>query len=186
MTARLSVTSEPPGATVRVDGKTVGVSPIEALTVSPGRHEVRVEKRGYRTYAHDIRPGVGERVDLSARLVRRSGMAEAPLPSPSPVWIPFEGALVEIDQTVTPPVQISGASPPYPEEARRMNFLGAVKVEMIVDENGVPNDIRVVQSAGEILDRAVVNTVRTWRYKPAEKSGVRVKVRWAHTQTYVK
>jgi TonB family protein len=185
VTARLSVTSEPPGATVRVDGKTVGVSPIQAVSVAPGRHEVRVEKRGYRTYAHDIRPGVGERVDLNARLVRRSGV-DAPLPSPSPVWIPFEGALVEVDPTVTPPVQISGASPPYPDEARRMNFLGAVKVEMIVDENGVPNDIRVVQSAGEILDRAVVNTVRTWRYKPAEKSGVRVKVRWAHTQTYVK
>jgi protein TonB len=102
------------------------------------------------------------------------------------VWTPSEGALVAIDDTVSLPVQLSGASPDYPDEARRMNLLGTVKVEMIVDEQGQPTDLWVVESAGEILDRAVTDAVRGYRYKPAEKSGVRVKVRWHYIHRYIK
>ena len=55
---------------------------------------------------------------------------------------------------------------------------------MIVDETGVPTDLRVVESAGPILDEAVLKAVRTWRFEPARKDGVRVKVRWQVRQTY--
>ena len=59
-----------------------------------------------------------------------------------------------------------------------MNLLGTVTVEMIVDEKGEPQDLRVVESAGEILDQAVVEGRPRWRYEPARKDGVKVKVRW--------
>ena len=184
VTVRLSVTSEPRGATVRLDGKSIGVAPIAAVTVPPGRHEVRIEKRGFAPSIQRIDAAAGEVVDLKARLTRLA--AETPMPAPSPQWIPYEGALVTVDGSVSPPVKVSGNPPSYPDEARRMNFLGTVKVEMIVDEKGEPTDLRVVQSAGEILDRAVVNAVRTWRYQPAMKSGVKVKVHWSHQQSFVK
>ena len=90
------------------------------------------------------------------------------------------------DGTVSPPRKISGNPPPYPDEARRVNLLGTVKIEMIVNERGEPTDLRVVGSAGEILDRAVVDAVRTWRYEPATKSGVKVKVHWSYQHSYVK
>jgi TonB family protein len=186
VTTRLSMTSEPDGATVRVDGKSIGVAPIAAVTVPPGRHEVRIERKGFVPYIHEINGAAGETIDLSARLVRRSAEAGPALPSPSPVWIPYEGALVAIDETVTKPEKLSGSSVLYPDEARRMNLLGTVKVEMIVNETGQPTDLRVVESAGEILDRAVVNAVRTWHYKPAEKGGVKVKVHWSHVQKFVR
>jgi protein TonB len=110
----------------------------------------------------------------------------APLPSPKSAWVPTEGALVTFDESVSPPVKLSGNPPLYPDEARRLNLLGTVKVEMIVSETGQPVDVRVVGSAGEILDRAVVNAVRTWRYEPATKGGVKVKVRWSYQHSYVK
>jgi serine/threonine-protein kinase len=187
VTVRLSVTSEPAGATVRVDGKSIGMAPLPAAVVPPGRHDVRVEKKGYASYAQRIDGAAGETVEINARLARLSAAPQPlPLPSPSPQWIPYEGALVAFDASVSPPKKISGSTPPYPDEARRVNLLGTVKVEMVVNERGEPTDIRVVESAGDILDRAVVNTLRTWRYEPAMKSGVKVKVRWSYQHNYVK
>ena len=124
-------------------------------------------------------------MEVRARLGRVSVAEEPPVPSPSPQWIPFEGALVAFDSTVSAPRKISGSTPPYPDEARRMNLLGTVRVAMVVNERGEPTDLRVVESAGDLLDRAVVNAVRTWRYEPAMKSGVRVKVRWSYQHSYV-
>jgi len=189
VTLRLSVTSAPDGATVRVDGKSIGTAPILSAVIPPGRHEVRIEKRGFAPSLQRIEGAAGEVVEVRARLTRLSAAQGAPLPllpSASPEWIPYEGALVTFDGSVSPPRKISGNPPPYPDEARRVNLLGTVKVEMLVNEKGETSELRVVASAGEILDRAVVNAVRTWRYEPAMKSGVKVKVRWSHTQAYVK
>jgi TonB family protein len=184
--ALLTVTSTPAGATVRVDGKTIGTAPIDSAVVPPGRHDLRVEKRGYAPSVRRIDAVAGETIDVRARLTRLAAEGEAlPLtPDVEPPLAP--GTLVPIDGTVSPPRKISGSAPPYPDEARRVNLVGSVKVEMIVDENGQPTDLRVVGSAGEILDRAVVNAVRSWRFEPATKAGVKVKVRWSHTQTYVR
>jgi eukaryotic-like serine/threonine-protein kinase len=187
MTVRLAVTSQPSGATVRVDGRSIGVAPITTATVPPGRHELRIEKPGFAPSVQEIEGAAGEVVEVNARLTRLSA-GGWPRPAPSPEWIPYEGALVALDGSVSLPREIPGRAPapPYPDEARRMNLLGTVKVEMIVSEKGQPTDLRVVQSAGEILDRAVVDAVRTWRYEPAVKSGVRVKVRWSYTHRYIK
>ena len=188
VTVRLSITSEPKGATVRVDGKSIGVAPIAAATVPPGRHEVRFEKAGFAPSIQSVEGAPGEVVEVRARLTRLSAAQGRPGPAPLPEWIPYEGALVAMDGSVSLPREIAGKAPapPYPDEARRMNLLGVVKVEMIVNEKGEPTDLRVVKSAGEILDRAVVDAVRTWRYAPAMKSGVKVKVRWSYTHRYLR
>jgi eukaryotic-like serine/threonine-protein kinase len=183
---RLSVTSEPEGATVRVDGASIGVAPIAAATIPPGRHEVRIEKSGFAPSVQRIEGAAGETVEVKARLTRLTAAQERPRPAPSPEWIPSEGDLVAFDGSVSPPRKISGNGPPYPDEARRVNLLGTVKVDMIVDEKGEVFDLRVVESAGEILDRAVVNALRTWRYEPATKGGVKVKVHWSYQHSYVK
>jgi TonB family protein len=186
VTVRLSVTSQPEGATVRVDGTSIGVAPIAAATVPPGNHEVRIEKAGFVPYVHNIEGSAGEVVEVTARLTPVAAGQATPRPEPSLDSIPAKGALVAFDKSVSPPRKVSGNPPPYPDEARRVDLLGTVKVEMIVNEDGEPTNVRVVGSAGEILDRAVVNAVRTWRYEPAMKHGVKVKVRWSYQHSYVK
>jgi TonB family protein len=187
VTVRLSVTSDPIGAAVRVDGKSIGTAPLPAAVVPPGRHELRVEKKGYVPFVQRIEGAAGETVEVNARLARLSTAPEPlPLPSPSSQWVPSEGALVTFDASVSPPRKISGNAPPYPDEARKVNLLGTVKVDMVVNERGEPTDLRVVESAGDILDRAVVNAVRNWRYEPAMKGGVKVKVRWSYQHSYVR
>ena len=63
----------PAGAKVHVDGKLVGLSPLQAFTLAPGTHTVLVVKPGF---LQDERPLVvraGEPVTLELRLVRLGG-----------------------------------------------------------------------------------------------------------------
>lgn len=54
--ARLAVTVSEPGAQVRIDGNTVGTTPLTApvTDLAPGPHKVTVEKAGMRTVERDI------------------------------------------------------------------------------------------------------------------------------------
>jgi TonB family protein len=95
-----------------------------------------------------------------------------------------EGQLVELTEDVTPPVRTRGGPAPYPERARALRLHGTVTIQMIVDETGVPTELAVSESAGPVLDAAVLESVRAWRFEPARKNGVRVKVRFTARQTY--
>jgi eukaryotic-like serine/threonine-protein kinase len=114
--------------------------------------------------------------------------AEAPprRRTPAPTRTPLaEGTLVEMGPGIVPPRRLRGETPSYPAEARRRRQEGSVTVSMIVTETGAPVDIRVVNSAGALLDEAALQAVRTWRFEPARKDGVKVRVRWVATQRFV-
>lgn len=46
----LTITTDPPGATVVVDGETVGVTPLEMPFTFYGTREILLEKEGYSTF----------------------------------------------------------------------------------------------------------------------------------------
>jgi TonB family protein len=94
-------------------------------------------------------------------------------PTPEPVR---EGDLVELTPEVTPPKRLHGPSVELPEAARRGRLKGTVAVRMLVTEKGEPIDCEVVESAGDVLDQAVLRAIRRWRFEPATKDGVRVRV----------
>ncbi len=107
----------------------------------------------------------------------------APAVAPAPELV-VEGQLVDLAGDVSLPVRVSGGPAPYPERARARREQGTVAVQMIVDESGVPTELVVSESAGPVLDAAVLEAVRAWRFEPARKNGVKVKVRWTARQTY--
>ena len=121
----------------------------------------------------------------NARSARPKTAAPAPVapPGPTPEAV-AEGQLVELTDDVTPPVRTRGGTAPYPERARQLRQQGTVSIQMIVDETGTPTELQVVESAGSALDAAVLESVRAWRFEPARKNGVKVKVRWTARQTY--
>jgi TonB family protein len=190
MAAPLSVRSAPDGATVRVDGRAIGMAPIDAVLLGPGLHDLRVEREGFRPQVRRIEARAGEPLRVTVRLEAIVGPEPGPppakprasaTPSPAPV---AEGTLVEMDASVTPPAHISGSAAPYPEKANKLKLRGSVLVEMIVTERGEPTEIHVLESAAALLDEAVVKAVRTWRFEPARKDGVKVRVRWQYRQTF--
>jgi serine/threonine-protein kinase len=185
LTAKLRVHSEPP-ALVRLDGQPIGTTPLESSSLAPGHHEIRLERRGYAPASQKLEAHAGEPVEVSLTLERlRAEMSPSPSPSPTPPLRVAEGDLVPRDQVDTLPKRTGGEAAPYPREAERLRMLGSVTVEFMVDEKGRTQDLHVIESAGLVLDRAVLDAIRGWRYEPARKNGVKVKTRIQARQTFI-
>ena len=60
----------------------------------------------------------------------------------------------------------------YPLSARRMGIQGRVVLNVEVLAEGVAGQISVLQSSGhEMLDRAALESVKSWRFVPARRAG---------------
>jgi periplasmic protein TonB len=64
-------------------------------------------------------------------------------------------------------------NPPYSEEARKAKYSGVVNVEAVITVDGRVTNMRVEKSPGLGLDETTVQTMRTWRCKPAVGPGGR-------------
>jgi len=69
-----------------------------------------------------------------------------------------------------------GGPPLYPETARRARVEGLVVLEAIISVAGQIEDLRIVKSAGALLDSAAEEAVRGWKYRPATLNGRAVRV----------
>jgi TonB family protein len=181
--AILQVRSEPAGALVFIDGQPRGTTPIETLSLLPGKHGVELTLKGFAPWEQKVQASAGDRIPLLGRLQPQAGNAPPSAHLRSQGWV-HEGDFLEPGPDVTPPGKISGENAPYPEPARKLKLRGTVTVEMTITTRGEPVDLRVVESAGETLDDAVLAAVRTWRYAPAEKNGVKVRTRVRVQQTF--
>lgn len=68
----------------------------------------------------------------------------------------------------------SNPVPAYPARALRSGVEGSVTARLQVDANGRVSDAQIVERTGardRDLDRAVLNTVRDWRFEPALRNG---------------
>ncbi|MBZ5587604.1 MAG: TonB family protein [Acidobacteriia bacterium] len=113
--------------------------------------------------------------------------APAAAPPQAPAQAPVQvGDVVEPGPDVIPPQAISRTPPTYPALAARQRQTGAVTMDVLVDENGNVEDVKVVKGIRPDfgLDAAAVSAVRTWRFRPATKNGVRVKVHISLTTTF--
>ena len=97
---------------------------------------------------------------------------------------PTAGWLVTLGPDDKAPKRIFGGPPSYPALARKLRQQGRVVVEFIVTEEGIPIDIRIVESASSVLDRAVLDAIAEWQYEPAEKDGVKVRVQMRFRQKF--
>ena len=78
--------------------------------------------------------------------------------------------------TNSAPVPIRTANPEYTDEARNAKIEGAVLVEAVIDENGIPTQPKVVRTLDKGLDQKALEAVRQWWFKPGLKDGKPVPV----------
>ena len=65
--------------------------------------------------------------------------------------------------------------PAYPAMARKLGLEGTVKLRILVNQDGVPEQSKVLDSSGtEVLDAAALEAVRRWRFVPAREGKVTV------------
>jgi periplasmic protein TonB len=76
------------------------------------------------------------------------------------------------------PLYLENPRPKYPELARRRRFQGTVIVEVLVKKDGTAGDVKVSKSSGHrSLDRAALEAVKKWIFKPGSENGRVVNMR---------
>jgi periplasmic protein TonB len=71
----------------------------------------------------------------------------------------------------TSPSVLWKTEPPYTEEARRAKLQGTVVLLIEINTHGQAQNIRLVRSLGLGLDERAVETVGTWKFRPAYRDG---------------
>lgn len=89
-----------------------------------------------------------------------------------------------VEGKVTRPEKIAGVAPVYTELARRARVTGTVILEAIIDEQGDVVNVRVLKGQPMGLDKAAVEAVKTWKFKPATLEGKPVKVYYVLTVNF--
>ena len=84
--------------------------------------------------------------------------------------------------TITPPKLIKRVEPEFTDEARRQSnlvsdFRAKTVLSLIVDKQGKPLDMCILQSAPYGLDKQAIKAVSKYRFEPATREGVAVAVR---------
>ncbi|TCT24542.1 energy transducer TonB [Thermomonas haemolytica] len=70
------------------------------------------------------------------------------------------------------PTPLSTPAPRYPPEALRMGIGGTVKVRVVVTPDGRVDRLELAETSGNrYLDRAALETVRRWTFRPAMRNG---------------
>ena len=77
---------------------------------------------------------------------------------------------------VSAPVVTYQEQPRYTSAASKAGIDGTVTISLVVGEDGVPRDLRIVRSLDPGLDQNALDAVRSWRFRPAQKDGQPVAV----------
>ncbi|MGC8892300.1 MAG: TonB family protein [Candidatus Saccharicenans sp.] len=99
-----------------------------------------------------------------------------------PVAIPVPkvktGDLLPLSMVDVEPKAIKTVEPVYPETDRRMGIKGNVTLNVLISETGDVLEVAVIRGLkGSVgLEKEAVNAVKKWKFLPAEKDGVKVKV----------
>lgn len=88
----------------------------------------------------------------------------------------FGGGAYRIGGGVSAPSVLSKVDPEYSEEARKAKWQGVVEVALVIDEHGLPQQMKVTHSLGLGLDQKAMEAVAKWRFKPGMKDGKPVPV----------
>ena len=95
--------------------------------------------------------------------------------SPAPPPVPMPATKLEISPQVTGDMLIARTLPEYPPTARAMGISGTVVLHGTITRDGLVTDLAVV-SGPELLQKAAMDAVSTWKYTPYMVNGHAVDV----------
>ena len=103
-------------------------------------------------------------------------IASAPVVVSAPVMTsPTPTAVAVADDYVPPDVSAayrSNPPPSYPFIAKRRGLEGVVVLRVALNANGVPQQVTIERGSGHgVLDEAALESVRGWRFAPAQRGG---------------
>lgn len=172
-TATIAVTSEPPGGVVWIDGRRVGITPVEREPVASGKHLITIEHSHFAPYEHPFSIAVGDH--LAHHAVLKPGKATMVLVSnPKGAWIEIDGKRLDAVtpyryDTTSGVFQVTMGQPERRPVTREVTLNHGATLEVNIDLNPDPHgSLRVIAPAGAKIE--IVGE------KIAYKSGVRIPV----------
>jgi TonB family protein len=181
------LTSNPDAAMVKIDGTSVGMTPLRGHKLNVGRHRVEFSAEGYDPFTGSVTVREGQTARLEATLQARPTPPPA-RPSPTPHVFPDDHVYDENDGAIQPkPIKVSGKSAEYPKDAPALKRgqRASVTVSFVVLDSGEVTDVQIVESAGTNVDDAVISAYKTWKFTPGMKQGAKVRVRVTRRQTFL-
>lgn len=109
--------------------------------------------------------------ELASQQIAPAAAAMKPAPETQP-----DDVVYHVTSDIVPPELIERVDPVYPIAARRAGREGTVVITTIVDADGSVREARIIRGASAELDRAAVEAVKQWTYRPAIKNGSPVPV----------
>lgn len=123
-TTEITVVSEPNGAIVKVDGKTVGTAPVTVSDIVPGDHEISLSYPGYRERFFRGRVAAGYRLNAAVQLGKTKEEAVTvltPTPKPATASATLAKPYVTIKETPTGWLRVRFAPSTAATESGRVN-----------------------------------------------------------------
>ncbi len=80
----------------------------------------------------------------------------------------------KIGEGIQAPVLVSSTNPEYASDPRFLKIQGTAMLRVVVDDQGKPQDIALIQSLGYGLDEKAVEAVRAWRFRPGTSDNLPV------------
>jgi TonB family protein len=132
--------------------------------------DLKVDLSELRKYPH------GEVQDVHLAITSRAEPDPKIFSIPTGFAIRDDRALRRVGGDVSAPVLIYSVKPEFAQQARNAKIVGNVLVNLVVDQNGIPTNVRVVRGIGHGLDEKAVEAVSKYRFKPSMEHGQPVPV----------
>jgi TonB family protein len=81
------------------------------------------------------------------------------------------GGVYRVGNGVSAPIPTYKPEPPYTPEAKAAKLQGTVTLWIVIGADGAVTEAKVIRELGKGLDESAVQTVKTWKFKPAMKDG---------------
>ena len=81
------------------------------------------------------------------------------------------------DSRLEPPVPVRTVAPDFPNDLRNRGISGVVMVNVLIDTQGNPQDLKVAKSSNSAFEEPAVEALKKWKFKPAERDGAIVALR---------
>lgn len=85
-----------------------------------------------------------------------------------------EGVYSKVDENPSP---IKTVRPEYPRDLKKDGISGLAAISCVIDEEGKVIGAKVVKSTHPGFERAALEAIERWRFKPGKVAGTAVKVR---------
>ena len=77
----------------------------------------------------------------------------------------------DVPGCITAPHATYSPDPKYPKKERKARRSGTIVLDLVVDADGLPRDVKVSHQLSPEFDEAAIDAVKTWKFSPATKDG---------------